>query len=383
MNSIYDLKSILNAVEEINTKTKKKFISSTINNAEKIKKNTLTNDAILPITEKIILEAEKHSKKIKINVTSVKESIPLEKKPLLESKNKLSEFKNKTLILTPLVEEVLILDKEYNADNLEIVSLEEIKLNVINDLYSSLSQKVKKNTLKIIFDLRKKIHDLEKEIEVISFNKTDQDFAQDLNIDSVNKDKEHLINEEASDEDDYLINQEDDDLSESTIKTLKIQNSLLKNFERNEEKFRLKIVDLEQDIIILANKKTNAPKSISDEAKEFNKNILNNKTVSSHEDNSNIQSELLIFKKNYEKLIIENDVLKKKLSISTERVIKFEKNIKELETAFENLNNILSKNSIIKLNEQLLKNSPDADQLEQNNTKTEFSLISNTDKEKK
>jgi len=362
MNSIYDLKSILNAVEEINTKTKKKFISSTINNAEKIKKNALTNDAILPITEKIILEAEEHSKKIKkINVISTKESIPLAKKPFLESKNKLSEFKNKTLILTPLVEEVLILDKEYNADNLEIVSLEEIKLNVINDLYSSLSQKVKKNTLKIIFDLRKKIHDLEKEIEVISFNKTDQDFAQDRNINSVNKDKEHLINEEASDEDDYLINQEDADLSESTIKTLKIQNSLLKNFERNEEKFRLKIVDLEQDIIILANKKTNAPKSISDEAKEFNKNILNNKTVSSHEDNSNIQSELLIFKKNYEKLIIENDSLKKKLSISRERVIKFEKNIKELETAFENLNNILSKNSIIKLNEQPLKNSPDAD----------------------
>jgi len=197
MNSIYDLKSILNAVEEINTKTKEKFISPTINNAEKIKKNKLTNDAILPITEKIILEAEEHSKKIKINVIPTKESIPLAKKPFLESKNKLSEFENKTLILTPSVEEVLILDKEYNADNLE-----EIKLNVINDLYSSLSQKVKKNTLKIIFDLRKKIHDLEKEIEVISFNKTDQDFAQDRNINSVNKDKEHLINEEASDEDD-------------------------------------------------------------------------------------------------------------------------------------------------------------------------------------
>ena len=378
MNSIYDLKSILNAVEEINTKTKEKFISSTINNAEKIKKNKLTNDAILPITEKIILEAEEHSKKIKINVISTKESIPLAKKSFLESKNKLSEFENKTLILTPSVEEVLILDKEYNADNLE-----EIKLNVINDLYSSLSQKVKKNTLKIIFDLRKKIHDLEKEIEAISVNKTDQDFAQDINIDSVNEDKEHLINEKASDEDDHLINQEDTDLSESTIKTLKIQNSLIKNFERSEKKFRLKIVDLEQNITILTNKKTNFNKNIHNEAIEFNENILINKTVSSHQDNFNIQSELYFFKKNYEKLIIENDSLKKKLSISKERVIKFEKNIKELETAFENLNNILSKNSITKLNEQPLKNFPDADQLEQNNIKTKFSSINNTDKEKK
>ena len=378
MNSIYDLKSILNAVEEINTKTKEKFISSTINNAEKIKKNKLTNDAILPITEKIILEAEEHSKKIKINVISTKESIPLAKKSFLESKNKLSEFENKTLILTPSVEEVLILDKEYNADNLE-----EIKLNVINDLYSSLSQKVKKNTLKIIFDLRKKIHDLEKEIEAISVNKTDQDFAQDINIDSVNEDKEHLINEKASDEDDHLINQEDTDLSESTIKTLKIQNSLIKNFERSEKKFRLKIVDLEQNITILTNKKTNFNKNIHNEAIEFNENILINKTVSSHQDNFNTQSELYFFKKNYEKLIIENDSLKKKLSISKERVIKFEKNIKELETAFENLNNILSKNSITKLNEQPLKNFPDADQLEQNNIKTKFSSINNTDKEKK
>ena len=378
MNSIYDLKSILNAVEEINTKTKEKFISSTINNAEKIKKNKLTNDAILPITEKIILEAEEHSKKIKINVIPAKESIPLAKKSFLESKNKLSEFENKTLILTPSVEEGLILDKEYNADNLE-----EIKLNVINDLYSSLSQKVKKNTLKIIFDLRKKIHDLEKEIEAISVNKTDQDFAQDINIDSVNEDKEHLINEKASDEDDHLINQEDTDLSESTIKTLKIQNSLIKNFERSEKKFRLKIVDLEQNITILTNKKTNFNKNIHNEAIEFNENILINKTVSSHQDNFNIQSELYFFKKNYEKLIIENDSLKKKLSISKERVIKFEKNIKELETAFENLNNILSKNSITKLNEQPLKNFPDADQLEQNNIKTKFSSINNTDKEKK
>ncbi len=33
----------------------------------------------------------------------------------------------------------------------------------------------------------------------------------------------------------------------------------------------------------------------------------------------------------------------------------FEKNIKELENGFENLRNILSKNSVIKLNDPILK----------------------------
>jgi len=363
MDKMYDLKSILNAIEDINIK-KKKIVSTIIKNSEKIKNNNLdfekielttyknkknifTSDEILPLTEKIILEAENHSNKIKINIPTTKETIPLAKKLILKSKDKLNELKNKNLILTPLKEEVLILDNEYKSINLETDKSEEIKLNVIDDLYSSLSQKVKKNTLKVIFDLHKKIYELEKQIEFISINKTDLDFEQTQNINKISENKEHLINEENSDEDEYLdnkknsdedehlINQEDDDLSASTIKTLKIQNSLIKNFERDEEKMRLKIVDLEQDISILTNKKNN----------------FNNETVVSQKDNSKIYKELIFFKENYEKLIIDNHDLKKKLSISKERIIMFGKNIKELENAFENLNNIMSKNSIIKLNE--------------------------------
>ena len=47
-------------------------------------------------------------------------------------------------MLTTLTEDVLILDKEYNEQNLAIFNLEEIKLNIIDNLYSSLSKKVKK-----------------------------------------------------------------------------------------------------------------------------------------------------------------------------------------------------------------------------------------------
>jgi hypothetical protein len=324
MNNTYSLNSILDAIEDINSNKKIKPISFVSNNVNKIKKIVQVNEEILPITEKLILEAEEHSKKIK----------------------------KKTIVLSAITEDILVLDKEYNATNLETINFEEIKKNIIDDLYSSLSKKVKKNTLKTIFDLRQKIYDLEKKIEVINFNKIDQDFVQDQNLDSINENKEHLINEEVSDKDEHLINQEDDaDFSETTIKTLKIQNSLIKDLEKNEEQLRLKIVDLEQEISIFTKKETNVIKDIPDDAKAFKRNNLSSENMGSQSFNTNEQTELFFFKKNYEKIIIDNDVLKKKLSISKERIIIFEKNIKELESAFENLNNILSKNSIIKLNE--------------------------------
>ena len=356
MNNDYDLNSILNAIEEINNKKKNRSLLFNSDNTNKIKENTSDNEALLPVTEKLILEAEEYSKKIK----------------------------QKTTVLPIITEDILILDKEYNEQNQEIINFEEIKKNIIDDLYLSLSKKVKKNTLKTIFDLHKKIHDLEKKIEVISSNKMGQDFVQEQNFDSINDNKEHLINEEALNVDEHLINQEDDnELSEVTIKTLKIQNSLIKNLENNEEKLRIKIVDLEQDITILSNKKTNVIKNIPDDGIEFKKNYLTNETVDIQQKKTKTRAELIFFKENYERVIIDNDDLKKKLSISKERIIIFEKNIKELETAFDNLNNILSKNSIIKLNEQPSKNPSDLVSLEQRTAKKNFSLINNNDEEKK
>ena len=344
MYESYDLKSIFNAIETINTKGKKKSTSIHLNDTNDVKENLSVSTDVSPITEKLILEAEEYSNKLK----------------------------NKSLIVPLLAEDVLILDNEYNDHDIRIPNFEEIKLKIIDDLYSSLSKKIKKNTLKTIFDLRQKIYDLEKKIEFISFNKTDQDFAQNENLDSIDENKEHLINEEVLDKNEHLINLEDDaDLSETTIKTLKMQNSLIKNLEKNEEQLRLKIVDLEQDIHIFTKKKTNVIKDMPDDVNEFKKNNLSSENIGSQSFNPNIQAELFFFKKNYEKTIIDNDVLKKKLSISKERIIIFEKNIKELESAFENLNNILSKNSIIKLNEQPLKKT------------SELDLINNSDKDKK
>ena len=311
MDYIYDLKSILNAIEDINNNSKKKTI------------------------------------------------------PLVSNK-----LKTNSLNPTNKTKDILILDKEYNDQNLENINLEEIKNIVINDLYSSLSKKVKKNTIKIIFDLRQKINDLEKKLEFLKINNTNVDITEinnntDLKINKehlINKDelevnKEHLINEVSLgineehliNEDslgineENLINQRVGDLSEDTIKTLRQQNSVIKNFEKNEEKLRLKIIDLEQDITLLGDKKINTTHKVNSSENVLNQSITKSK------------NELIFFKENYEKLIIVNDDLKKKLINSNERIIIFEKNIKELENGFENLRNILSKNSVIKLNDPILK----------------------------
>ena len=322
MNSTYNLKSILNAIEEINSK-QKKTISLNLENNNKAKERTSFSDGVLPITEKLIIEAEEYSKK----------------------------FKNNSFITPSITEDVLILDKEHNEQNLEIFNLEEIKLNIIDDLYSSLSKKVKKNTLKIIFDLRKQINDLEKKIEVLKISKEKEVSEQYSNRLKFNDNNEHLINEDylesnnehlinednLNDEEEHLLDTKNSNLTDDTIKTLKQQNLTIKNFEKNEEKLLLRIVDLEQDISLLDKNKLNQP--------------IFKIEKDSDQPNHKTEREIIFYRENYERLIIENNEVKKKLVNAKNQIIIFESNIKELENGFDNLNNILSKNSIIKINE--------------------------------
>lgn len=323
MNEPYSLNSILNAIEDINTKEKNKPNFSKTINIKKITTTISENQDVLPITEKLILEAEVHAEQLKKN-------------------------KSARIIPTILNEDILVLDNEYDDQDLSIINLEEIKLNIIDDLYSSLSKKVKKNTLKTIFDLHYKINNLEKEIIVLNKNNTNDDFIPDTSENNQNVKEEHLINENYSEENEESFdNLKNDNLSSSVIETLKLQDSLLKNFEKNEEKFLLKIVDLEQDITLLSNTK---------------KNISQNTILANSDDDqkkliSKIESQLIFFRENYERLIIENNDVKKKLSNSKNQIVVFEENIKELQDAIVNLNNIMSKNSIIKLNDSHPKDS--------------------------
>ena len=310
MNDLYSLNSILNAIEDINSKSKKKSYSSSLNNTKQIEKKLSTSGEILPITEKLILEAENYSNKIK----------------------------KSSSVFRPINENVLILDKEYNNQNLGILNLEEIKLNIINDLYSSLSNKIKKNTLKIIFDLHQKINNLEEEIKILNLSKTND---ADILNNNLKDNEEHLINENNLEDDIKHTNDLGNlDLPDSIISTLKQQNSLIKEYEKKEEKLLLNVLDLEHDIILLKKNKINTFDSILTKNKNPSDQII-----------SKVENELFFYKENHERLIIENNDVKKKLTNAKNQIIVFEQNINELEDAFENLSNILSKGSIIKLKE--------------------------------
>jgi hypothetical protein len=341
MKESYNLSSILLAIENINDGTKK--------NTNNFIQKTVTP----PITKKTILEPENSSNKNEnMSFSTNNGLLPITEKIILEAENYSNKQKNDAFTETPVKEDVLILDKEFNEQNLAIVDLEEIKLNIIDDLYSSLSKNVKKNTLKIIFDLREKINNLEKEVITLTSANVEEEFILDDKASGTNN-KEHLIgikktinNEEhLIHEDNYTIIEEDliygkeNNLSEETIKTLKHQNSIIKTFEKNEEKLRIKIVDLEQNITLL---------SKYDTSLALNLDVIE-KENEAEQSTSKAKSESIFFKENYEKLIIENNELKKKLLNTKTQISVFEKNTKELEDGFENLNNILSKNSIIKL----------------------------------
>jgi len=363
MNNIYNLESILNAVEDINSGPKKKIVSFDSNNLDKPKKKNSTTEEVLPITEKLILEAEEHSHRLKKNTYVTEQAEPIKEKPILINKEQLRKPEINSLdslnkiedVLILDKEDILILDKEYNDQKLETINLEEIKNIVIDDLYSSLSKKVKKNTLKIIFDLHQKINDLEKKIKFLKINKTEINFNQSpnnntnfqlndedlINEDNLKSNEEHSINENnihANEE--QTDNGIDGDLAEDAIKTLRHQNTLIKNFEKNEEKLRFKIVDLEQDITLLVNKE----KSVSENP------TLSKQDFKLKESLSKTEQELIFFRENYERLAVENSDNKKKLVNTKKQMAAFEENLKELEDCFGDLNNILSKNSIIKIN---------------------------------
>ena len=340
MNESYDLKSIFNAIETINTKKKKTSSLIKLNHTNQSTDNILPPTDILPITEKLILEAEKYSDK----------------------------QKEKSLIQTPLTEDVLILNNEHKEQDITILNLEEIKLNVIDDLYSSLSKKVKKNTLKIIFELRQKIINLEEEIKIINLKKNDE--VESGNVNNFEIDEEHLINEDSTLGENIIIDENNDDISETVIETLKLQDTLIQKSKRNEEKLLLKIIDLEQNVSLLTNKKKDINNKVNEVSIDEFKNNFNPHTEVLEKKNTKIESELIFFKENYERLVIENNEVKIKLSNSKERIISFEKNIKDLEKGFENLSSILSKNSVIKLNDPLLKTPSSIDSIRKDNIKS-------------
>ena len=321
MNYSYNLNNILSAIDDINNKKKEKPFFSETKNSKKTKTNSSENEEILPITEKIILEAEEYSNKLK----------------------------DKPEFVPSLSENILLLDNEYIEQNLKTVNLKKTKQDDINDLYNPW------------FKLNEKINNLENEIKILNSNKIDEDILHLNDTYISNENEEHLINEvnlqdqeehlinevNLQDQEEHLINEENSqeredsffrdengDISEEVIKTIKFQDTLIKNFEKQEDKLRLKIVDLEQNIILFNNKKTN-----------INDNLIVENKI----------NETIFYKDNYERLIIENNDINKKLINTKKQITTFEENIKELEFAFIKISNILSKSTVVNIDKSALK----------------------------
>ena len=335
MHNKYDIDSILNAVNEINIKSKKINVTAVQNSIPK-----LNQDLKIPLDLDILIqEAEKQKKKTTFKFSQAEPQ------------------KNDSTIVKL---------KNHNK------TFEETQAKIIDELYSKFTKKVKKNTLKIIFNLHLKIKNLEKQLEnfktksyqPLNINKS---ILKDADVEFKKKLDRPIIDLNKT------LSKNKNFLKDEIVKSLEIQdskinilNEKIKNYKNVEEKLRFQIIDLEQDKFLLLKKaekfkKSNDYKNILNETKESLKSIY--KQVEKQKfffldlkNNSiKMETDFNFYKENYEKLIIENNDIKKRLSNTNQQVEAFESIKKELAFILENFNNVLTKNSIIKLNESFSK----------------------------
>ena len=317
MNEIYNINSILNAVNEINTKKKK------ISNVSKLQNSTpkIDKNLIVPLDiDKIIREAEEYKNKstFKVNQPDKTEN----KSDKIKTKNHNKTFEDTQ---TQITDDLL----------LKIKDLE----NQLESFHIKKKQTLNNNTIilkdEFVESLKESGPSIIKLNEVLSKNKN---FLKDEIVTSLQ-------------------------IQDSTIDIL---NEKIKKFINTEKRLRSQLIDLEQDKSILLKKAEKFEevidyKKIINDTKEILKTIhrkvAKQKKIFLALKNYSIKTErdFSFYKENYEKLIIENDDIKKKLSNTKQQVEAFEEIKKELAYTFENFNNVLSKNSIIKLNESFSK----------------------------
>lgn len=270
-----DINSILNAINEINLKPKKKTskIPSKQNFIPK-----LNQDLIIPLdVDKIIREAEEYKKKLLFKTSRV---------DLFQNKNDLIKTKNQNKIF-----------EEAQG--------------------------------KIIFNLHSKIKDLEKQLENYQIEKTkflekDKLILKDEVFESL-KTQDPSINSLKK-----ILSDNKKSITDEVVTFLKIQdttitllNKKIKQFKNTEERLRSQIIDLEQDKTILLKKvekfsESKDYKNIISDTKENLKTIYRQvekqKKIFLDLKNYSIKNErdFNFYKENYEKLIIENDDIKKK-----------------------------------------------------------------------
>ena len=313
MHDIHDINSILKAVDEIILKPKKKNIKVTVVQNSILKPNK--DLVISPDVDKLIQEAE--------------------------------DFKNKKILQPPLVN---LSEKKNNRIELKNYNnnFEDVKTLIIEELYSKFSKKIKKKSLKVIFDLHLKIKDLEKKLEDTQFKKNQFIAAEEtviknkstLNITDKNILKKDIINSL--------------EIQDARIGLL---NSKIVKYKKKEEELRFELIDLQQDKILLL-KKVEEYDNLKDYKNKINVTVENLRSIYEQvekqkkifievkNNQTKIERDSIFFKENYENLVIENNEFKKRLMIAKEQILANESNNQDLSHSINQLNEMLSKSKV-------------------------------------
>jgi len=256
-------------------------------------------------------------------------------------------FKNKSLFKTHLIDLTQNKSNLINKENYH-KTFESIKAQMIEDLYSKFTKKIKKNNLKIIFNLHIKIKDLEKKLENFKNEK-----IQPINVNKLISNLSNKKNFNPSNKN--VPKHEVDRTLKRKDSTIFLINQKIRNFKNTEEKLLHQIIDLSQDKNILLKKvekfnylkdyiinvKTNL-KSIFLQVKQQKKIFIDLKNYSME-----IEQDSNFYKKNYEKLVIENNNIKNRLVIYKDQIVAHESNQLDLSLSINQLNKTLSKSNTV------------------------------------
>ena len=298
MNETNNINSILNAINEINLRPKKKT-SSFLAQQNSLPK--LNQDLIIPLdVDKIILEAEEYKK------STLQKDLQVD---LIKNKNDTIKIENRIKIF------------------------EETKTEIIDTLYTKFTKKIKKNTLKVIFDLHLKIKDLEKKLENLQVNKEQYQESKKIIFSDKIKEPSQNLNQITHDLNKNLSKNKNF-LKDEVVTFLKIQDSTItilqekiNNYKKTEDKLRLQITDTIMDKSLLLKKVENFEvqinnKNTTGDTKETLKSIYQkikkqkNIFLDLKKNSINIERDYNFYKEIYEKLLIESHGIKKQLSIA-------------------------------------------------------------------
>ena len=327
MINIYSIQEIIEASEAILTKKndeKKSIIdeSSTldkINDSIKlpisIKEKKLAEQSIPQEINNIILEAEKSQAQKKIN-----------------------KFQD-----------------QFNSDNEHIIEdLNVTKKEIVESVYLTFSKKIKKNTLKLIIDLREEIIYLTKNISLLRENKKQQDFNKKLIqknvVDLMNIEQELNYKLKKTQSDLNILKENNDNLDLDHI-SLKEQN---KNLIVEHSSLKNSFLNLRKLLVELMNK-TNF---LKDNTIKINSqlNLYKNKEKESQANIKKLEEEIIIKNKlidvanyNQNKIkfqLIEIDDYKQEVKELREKNKNLEKTIDTLKQNLSNNNKVENVNNL-------------------------------------